>query len=168
MMTTASATSTDTRADSSDARVELELLSTRKKDLEREIDDLFEILNEAKVGLDDPLVDAEGYPRADVDVYSIRHVRSKLRQLQNDHKSLMKELEGCVQTIFSQANASRPANAPPPTGYLPFALVNSVADNSPASTAGLCAGDKVLKFGNVTKETGGIGALAALVTANEN
>jgi 26S proteasome regulatory subunit N4 len=33
---------------------------------------------------------------------------------------------------------------------IPFALVNGVAPDSPASTAGLLRGDKILQFGDIT------------------
>lgn len=39
------------------------------------------------------LVDADGYPRNDVDVYQVRHARHQINTLQNDLKSLMKEIE---------------------------------------------------------------------------
>lgn len=31
-----------------------------------------------KIGMTEPLVDAEGYPRADVNVYQVRHARHKI------------------------------------------------------------------------------------------
>lgn len=39
------------------------------------------------------LVDADGYPRNDIDVYQVRHARHQINTLQNDLKSLMKEIE---------------------------------------------------------------------------
>ena len=30
------------------------------------------------VGIDGPLVDEEGYPRADIDVYAVRHARHRI------------------------------------------------------------------------------------------
>ena len=38
------------------------------------------------VGLTGGLVDAEGFPRADVDVYAVRHRRHELARLQTDHQ----------------------------------------------------------------------------------
>ena len=32
-------------------------------------------LQQQDVGMDGPLVDTEGFPRADIDVYSVRHAR---------------------------------------------------------------------------------------------
>ena len=47
-------------------------------------------------------------------------------------------------------------------GLKAFARVNSVAENSPAQTAGLQQGDQILKFGSVTADSPrGLGALAA-------
>lgn len=45
------------------------------------------------MGIDTPLVDAEGYPRGDVDVYRARALRSRLDVIRNDHKALMKEID---------------------------------------------------------------------------
>lgn len=41
----------------------------------------------------DPLVDADGFPRNDIDVYQVRHARHQIINLQNDLKSLLKEIE---------------------------------------------------------------------------
>ena len=36
------------------------------------------VLQQQDVGMDGPLVDAEGFPRADIDVYSVRHARHSI------------------------------------------------------------------------------------------
>ena len=41
----------------------------------------------------EPLVDNDGYPRNDIDVYQVRHARHQINTLQNDLKSLLKEIE---------------------------------------------------------------------------
>ncbi len=48
---------------------------------------------EGGVGMKGALVDREGFPRGDVDIYVVRTARQKVLCLQNDHKSLMKLLE---------------------------------------------------------------------------
>ena len=45
------------------------------------------------MGIDTPLVDAEGYPRNDVDVHRARELRHRLAVIRTDHKVLMKEIE---------------------------------------------------------------------------
>ena len=46
-------------------------LMKQKDDLEEEIKALHEVLKSQKVGMDDPLVDQEGFPRSDIDVYQV-------------------------------------------------------------------------------------------------
>ena len=42
-----------------------------KENLEKDIVALSEVLKSQGVGMDEPLVDDEGYPRADIDVYQV-------------------------------------------------------------------------------------------------
>ena len=51
----------------------LELMK-QKDNLEEEIKALNQVLESQKVGMDDLLVDAEGFPRADIDVYQVREI----------------------------------------------------------------------------------------------
>ena len=78
-------------------------LMARKESLEAEIKALYEVLASQNVGMDSALVDEEGYPRADVDVYQVRHARHDIRCKENDLKSLMKEIEAGLHSLHSQA-----------------------------------------------------------------
>jgi hypothetical protein len=51
------------------------------------------------IGIDDPLVDAEGYPRADIDVYRARTLRRRFKEIQTDHKALEKRIESGLVEI---------------------------------------------------------------------
>ena len=51
----------------------LELMK-EKDNLEEEIKALHQVLESQKVGMDDSLVDQEGFPRSDIDVYQVRKV----------------------------------------------------------------------------------------------
>lgn len=48
-----------------------------------------------------PLVDAEGFPRNDIDIYQVRQARQTIICLQNDHKELMNQ----IQTLLNQYHA---------------------------------------------------------------
>ena len=76
-------------------------LMAKKESLEAELKALQDVLGEA--GMEQPLVDSEGYPRADVDVYQVRHARHDIRCKQNDLKSLMKDIERGLHSLHSQA-----------------------------------------------------------------
>ncbi|KAJ3330393.1 hypothetical protein HDU76_005777, partial [Blyttiomyces sp. JEL0837] len=114
------------------------------------------------VDMKEPLVDKEGFPRADVDVYSVRHARAALHRLINDHKAIMAELETTMQQIFSSISQSSVSKHQ--VALVPFAVVNSVAPDSPASLAGLQPGDKVLKFGTIDANEG-MGKLPPFVSS---
>lgn len=111
----------------------------------------------------------DGYPRPDIDVAQIRTTRARIIRLKNDYKDLMARIEIALQehwanppheshttTTSSTPSASRSVSTQShtvsePTGRVevPFAKVNSVVPASPADTAGLKPGDKIIKFGNV-------------------
>ena len=52
-----------------------------------------ELTSGTNPGVSGPLVDAEGFPRADVDVYRVRQARHLLARKQTDHKHVMKTIE---------------------------------------------------------------------------
>ena len=107
------------------------------------------------------LLTFDGFPRADIDVAQIRTTRARIIRLKNDHKAVMSQLEIAVQEQFAAGKAEEaasangiplrsgtaPSSSAAPVVEPPFAKVNSVVPNSPAEQAGLCAGDKVVKFG---------------------
>ena len=64
-------THTDTLKD------ELKALYTHRENIEQEIEQHTQALPPS-VGLDGPLVDSEGFPRADVDVHAVRSHRQKI------------------------------------------------------------------------------------------
>ena len=57
-----------------------------------DIVELLENMN-GKPGLKNALVDDQGFPRDDVDIFETRKLRNRHACLQTDHTNLMKELE---------------------------------------------------------------------------
>ena len=51
----------------------------QKDGLEEDIKALHDVLKCQGVGMDEPLVDGEGFPRSDIDVYQVRHARNNIR-----------------------------------------------------------------------------------------
>ncbi|KAK3597056.1 hypothetical protein CHS0354_022059 [Potamilus streckersoni] len=119
-------------------------LMKRRDEIEAEIKELGDVLeSQGGVGMKGPLVDAEGYPRADIDVYSVRHARHRIICLQNDHKALMKEIEEELYKIHAEARIEKEKagnQSPIPmeiedTPREPFAIVDRVDEGSPAFSA---------------------------------
>ncbi|KAL0100071.1 hypothetical protein PUN28_019497 [Cardiocondyla obscurior] len=133
----------------------LQLMKDKDK-IESDLRALKEILDCNHVGMDEPLIDSEGYPRQDIDVYQVRHTRHKIICLTNDHKDVMKKIEEGLHKVHNLAGAS---NVEQPTFDMPdsqevetlepFLRVNLVSPGSPAETAGIQVEDLILEFGSV-------------------
>ncbi|KAM5238975.1 26S proteasome non-ATPase regulatory subunit 9 [Ctenodactylus gundi] len=158
--------------DSSEARAaavsDIQELMRRKEEIEAQIKANYDVLDGQKgVGMNEPLVDCEGYPRADVDLYQVRTARHNIICLQNDHKAVMKQVEEALHRLHARdkekqardvAEARREAlscqlgqsesHGPP----LAFAKVNAVSPGSPASFAGLQVDDEIVEFGSVNTQ----------------
>uniref|UniRef100_A0A3Q3XH23 26S proteasome non-ATPase regulatory subunit 9 n=1 Tax=Mola mola TaxID=94237 RepID=A0A3Q3XH23_MOLML len=136
---------------------DVKILIKKKDDIEEQIRAYFDVLGDQGVGVEDPLVDEEGYPRSDVNLYQIRTARHSISCLQNDHKEIMVEIEQALHKLHAQEKAKREqdgtltqeameqqASLPPP-----FARVDAVIQGSPACGAGLRGGDELIEFGSV-------------------
>ncbi|KXS20864.1 hypothetical protein M427DRAFT_119410 [Gonapodya prolifera JEL478] len=148
-------------------REETRKLIAERDKLESEIRQFESVLRANGSDLTSPLVDDEGFPKADLDLPTIRSARNAIIRLRNDHKKLTDDIEASLHRFYAQsqiekASATSTTNASAST--VPFARVNAVAPDSPASAAGLERGDQLLMFENVNE----ISLLPATVSRNEN
>ncbi|KZT23443.1 hypothetical protein NEOLEDRAFT_1136496 [Neolentinus lepideus HHB14362 ss-1] len=147
------------------------ILMGQKENLEAELDAQFSILSANQSTMNSPLLDPEGFPRADIDVWAVRHARVRIIELRNDMTALMDQiaraLEGVYDPNLSSGSSTSTVPATQQTPLAPFARVDGVAPGSPASTAGLQRDDLILKFGSLTGLTS-LQPLAELVSLNEN
>ena len=108
--------------------------------------------NQNHVAINDALVDAEGFPRNDVDVRTVRIARQQILCLQNDLKDLMKEIEKGLEEIHADgqenlnttklapenrnngptASGSRTSSVTSLQNQAPIVIVNLVSQDSPA------------------------------------
>lgn len=119
---------------------------------------------EPPAGIKSPLVDKDGFPRGDIDVYSVVAKRNRLSVINTDHKLLMKTIENemkeifdlqlHLKTVFDSAIAKVSNEAPKLSELKPMAKINEICEGSPAFVAGLENEDLLLSFGDVTSETG--------------
>jgi len=141
------------------SREDILRLMKRREDIDEQIQALGGILTSNKIGMTEPLVDAEGYPRNDIDVYQVRHARHKIICLQNDFKSVTKEIDEKLQMYHTQlrergvledGNSMEIEESTTPT--VPIAKVNLVSEGSPAYHAGLQVEDMIVEFGSINAE----------------
>jgi 26S proteasome regulatory subunit N4 len=125
-------------------------------------------------GLAGNLVDAEGFPRADVNIHEVRTQRNRLACLRTDHKVATDKIEALLHEVLAPGGAdAAAATAGPPPAAAPvveevaeaplvprvrvtrpaFAAVDEVSAGSPASAAGLAVGDRVVAFGAISLRT---------------
>ncbi|KAF9897489.1 26S proteasome non-ATPase regulatory subunit 9, partial [Lobosporangium transversale] len=141
----------------SEAMKKAQELIKQKDDIEAEIRKAQEELQSQKVGMNEKLVDNNGFPRSDIDLVLVTTARSNIVRLKNDHKAIMDKIEEALHAVHAEALAekqrsSNMANtqsastsvADKRTGtkqdsneesLIPFARVNAVAPDSPAKDA---------------------------------
>ncbi|XP_033947268.1 26S proteasome non-ATPase regulatory subunit 9 [Pseudochaenichthys georgianus] len=133
-------------------------LMKKKDEIEEQIKAYYDVLEDQGVGVEGSLVDPEGFPRGDVNVYQIRTARHSISCLQNDHKDVMKEIEESLHQLHAREKAKQGGDASggqeepmeqQVTLHAPFARVDAVTQGSPACKAGLRVGDEVTEFGSV-------------------
>lgn len=119
-------------------------LTRQKEELEARIEAVVARLNApGGPGVSAPLVDREGFPRADVgDLAAARRDRHDLACWTNDHKALMREVESVVHALMAAAGggdkmeedgAAAPAPAPAPA---PAVAAAPAADAANANGSG--------------------------------
>ncbi|OBZ86584.1 26S proteasome non-ATPase regulatory subunit 9 [Choanephora cucurbitarum] len=164
---------------------EAKQLITRKDKIEEELRELEDLLISAGVGMDEPLVDSAGFPRSEIDVHSIRTSRNMIHRLRNDHRSVMTDIEKVLHKIHEakrnekqqeeEEEATTSTVAPPTASVViqevpvAFAIVNAVAPDSPADSAGLRRNDQIFKFGHINSTNHErLQALYGLISRSEN
>lgn len=151
---------------------DIQQLIARKESIERTIAAKGEILRDNNSTMQSPLVDAEGFPRADIDIYAVRGARVRIIELRNDLKQVTDDISVALQVIYDPAKNAEPAvnGASTPDDLKPFARVDGVAPGSPATEAGLLREDLILRFGPLTHTDAGstLQPLAKVVGENEN
>lgn len=135
-----------------------EFLVQKKADIEDQLNEYNEILiREKNIGMSGELIDKEGYPRSDIDIYKVRLARQQINRLKNDYSALLIEIEKELVNIHSKfKEEDKPDEFVQKTISLsneqiiehkPFAKITQVDSNSPSAEAGLRTDDEIIQFG---------------------
>ena len=151
------------------ARERLNRLLAQRDSLEVEADAISSELNspgvnnEPPAGIKSSLIDKEGFPRGDIDLFNVRAKRQRLAVINTDHKALMADIEKTLHLIHAElptveesranyGNASS-RSVEQSGNSMAFAVIDEILDSSPAKDAGLVNGDELLAFGRVNSQT---------------
>ena len=86
-------------------RQSLTQLDIQRRSMELEADTIYMELTTPPsegvepMGIDTPLVDADGYPRSDIDLYRARELRQRFRVLQTDHKQIEIKIQNLLTSL---------------------------------------------------------------------
>ncbi|OEH73874.1 26s proteasome non-ATPase regulatory subunit [Cyclospora cayetanensis] len=135
------------------------------------------LTSEGMPGLKGPLVDEEGFPRADIDVHAVRSARNQLACLQTDYREVQRKLEEILLRVHAESAkaqidqqdlrapkqpdttevAGEQDEVPPPPiedEGPAFAVVDVLQPGGPSGIAGIAAGDRVLRLGTLRLPVG--------------
>jgi 26S proteasome non-ATPase regulatory subunit 9 len=148
---------------------ECKKLVEQKDIIEAKIQDFESVLRSSGVGMKTPLIDDQGYPRADIDVYAIRNTRATLIPLYNDLDFKLKEIETALHLVHATPAEFVNIEGAIPTSLHPIAIINGVMPDSPADRAGLQRNDHILIFGTIDSSLDNpLQEIAKQLASNEN
>ncbi|KAJ1303310.1 hypothetical protein OPQ81_011507 [Rhizoctonia solani] len=171
-------------------------LMAERDQVDQQLQAHISILSFHGVDMSTRLVDAQGFPRADIDIVAVRAARVRIIELRNDRARLTNEIAQALVDVHNTApqnptsvkiNGANGISGPSPGGtpepiaapqtpaepqsLVPFARVDGVAPGSPAQQAGLQREDLILAFGSLTARSfsnSSLQPLAQLVASHEN
>ncbi|KAJ9688989.1 hypothetical protein PVL29_014575 [Vitis rotundifolia] len=134
-------------------KAEAMALMDRRTELEAQMNAIIQRLCQpGGPGISGSLVDSEGFPRSDIDIPTVRAERQRLAD--NDEGSNNQDSSTATAVASAASHNVLPRDAltamdVDATVSLPFAVVDEIAEASPAAEDGLQLGDRIVKFGNV-------------------
>ncbi|SPJ08603.1 proteasome regulatory protein, putative [Plasmodium sp. DRC-Itaito] len=151
-------------------------LVKKREDIENELKEHMDFLERPEnknVGMKGNLIDSEGFPRNDIDIYSIRVARNKIICLKNDYIDINKKLEEYIHKVHNTHPVIRVERKKNMNNDILntsqqiakeediqnakkniFAIIDEVIENSPSHKSGLKINDQIFQFGDIIKKNG--------------
>lgn len=116
----------------------------QKAAIEQQLSSQFSILEANQSTMNTPLVDPEGFPRSDIDVWAVRQARVRIIELRNDSNALIDRIAIALQNHHAQNQSATGSTSQLINGVQdvakapelqPFVKVTEVAPRSPAEQA---------------------------------
>lgn len=148
--------------------LEAKSLVKQKEELEANIRLNESILRSHGVDMKTPLVDNDGFPKAELDIYAIRTARSALVRYYNDLDRIIDEIQKALVLVHQSNHEVSEGEQSIQETHSYFAKVNGVAPDSPADACGLKRDDLIIDFGGITaNNVQPLQEIAKLIPLNE-
>ncbi|KDE06433.1 hypothetical protein MVLG_03220 [Microbotryum lychnidis-dioicae p1A1 Lamole] len=156
--------------------MELALLSSQRDELSLRMSTFSSVLVANECDMTTPLVDRQGFPRADIDVAGVRTARANIIMLRNDLSHLQSQIEQLVLRELPRLHNSQSASAgaidivpATPSRSQAFARIDRVFPGGPAQAAGIKTDDLLLRIGDIDATNhNSLQDVATLVSASED
>jgi hypothetical protein len=125
-------------------------LNNRRGVIESEMSSISEDLSSAaflQVGLNNPLIDHDGFPLPGVDLHEVRTKRNRFAILSTDLKRVEDELHELLLKLHEYARSSGTIRRGDKKPLLPFGKISDIVSGSAADLCGLLVGDRIIRFG---------------------
>ncbi|ODV90773.1 hypothetical protein CANCADRAFT_2499 [Tortispora caseinolytica NRRL Y-17796] len=156
-------------SDRTETLLELQRLDMLRIEYETLLDRLSDQLTAQGVSFDTPVLTEDGFPRADINVAEIRHIRTQIIRTRNDINGITSKIGALLLEHFDEIRTRKsdkddnlksidvvkhkeePGNRgdEKTEDLIPFAIIDAIEDKGPAEKAKLRVGDKILAFGPV-------------------
>lgn len=131
----------------------MEDLIKHREAIQSRLNEIFDYFYENKITKSTNLVDNHGYPRSDLDLYTISNYRNELSRLENDMKTVNEKLSNHLLHHHSKYSTPSQPTANPPSHLQPWSVIDNILTGSSSFSAGLHTNDKIISFGPFTHVT---------------
>ncbi|KAK2739210.1 putative 26S proteasome regulatory subunit [Myotisia sp. PD_48] len=94
------------------SKLGLKALLDEKQSIETELKQLSDVLKSHEVDMHTPLLTADGFPRADLDIAQIRTTRVRIIRLRNDYKDVLGYVESGIHEYFANIHNAAGVDLP--------------------------------------------------------
>ncbi|GMM37470.1 Nas2 protein [Saccharomycopsis crataegensis] len=137
-------------------------LSDLKTAVQNELFRLGALLKDQNVTMDTSILTADGYPRGDIDIVAIRHLRNRIIMLRNDFDKIIDQLDKTMTQQFQNNDDTNGSvslhglkiadNNNNKETLQPFMVIQDILPQSPVFQGSFQVDDKIVEFDTLTYE----------------
>ncbi|PAV90980.1 hypothetical protein WR25_19927 [Diploscapter pachys] len=142
-------------------RLKANELKSKLEEMDKELADNWQYLRKLGFDLDTPVIDENGFPRADIDISAVNNAKRRIREIEKDSKEVQDKLAETLDEMHQTAAKNGQVDSPTGdsstgnrpivhrTSNTPFVKIAAIASGSPGEKAGAQKGDEIIQFGSL-------------------